>query len=155
MLYWLLARSFPLLYQLQFRALAAAALSFLIVLVLGRRTIRWLVQQKIGDTGATDAEALRSHNISKANTPTMGGVLIVGSILASVVLLSDLTVPYVKYGLVVVIWLAVLGGIDDWLKLTSKSRGSTSRQGLHAWEKLIFQLGLGVLIAWFVFKQGV
>jgi phospho-N-acetylmuramoyl-pentapeptide-transferase len=155
MLYWLLAPSFNLLYQLQFRAFAAACLSFLIVLVLGPRTIQWLVKQKIGDTGATDAEALRGHNSSKANTPTMGGLLIVGSILCSVLLLSDLTIPYVKYGIVVVVWLAVLGGVDDWLKLTARSRGGGSRQGLHAWEKLIFQLGLGLLIAWFVFNKGV
>jgi phospho-N-acetylmuramoyl-pentapeptide-transferase len=60
-----------------------------------------------------------------------------------------------KYGIVVVVWLAVLGGMDDWLKLTAKSRGTGSRQGLYAWEKLIFQLGLGVLISWFVYGQGV
>jgi phospho-N-acetylmuramoyl-pentapeptide-transferase len=143
------------MYQLQFRALAAAGLSFLIVIVLGQPVIRWLVQQKIGDSGATDAEALRHHNQSKANTPTMGGILIVGSILASVFLLGDLSVSYMKYGIVVVVWLAVLGGMDDWLKLTAKSRGTGSRQGLYAWEKLIFQLGLGVLISWFVYGQGV
>jgi phospho-N-acetylmuramoyl-pentapeptide-transferase len=141
--------------QLQFRALAAAALSFLIVVFLGPRTIAWLIRQKIGDSGATDAEALRGHTSSKANTPTMGGILIVGSILMSVFLLSDLSVRYVQFGLVVVIWLAVLGGIDDWLKLTARSRGSGSRQGLYAWEKLVFQLGLGLLISWFVYKQGV
>jgi phospho-N-acetylmuramoyl-pentapeptide-transferase len=158
--YWLLTRRgdagiFQVFGQLQFRALAAAALSFAIVLLLGKPTIAWLVRQKIGDSGATDAEALRGHNSSKANTPTMGGILIVGSILLSVFLLSDLSVRYVQYGLVVLIWLAVLGGVDDWLKLTARSRGSGGRQGLYAWEKLIFQLGLGLLITWFVYKQGV
>jgi phospho-N-acetylmuramoyl-pentapeptide-transferase len=143
------------MYQLQFRALAAAGLAFLIVIVLGRPVIRWLVRQKIGDSGATDAEALRGHNQSKANTPTMGGILIIGSILVSVFLLGDLTVSYMKYGIVVVVWLAELGGVDDWLKLTAKTRGSGSRQGLYAWEKLIFQLGLGVLISWFIYGQGV
>jgi phospho-N-acetylmuramoyl-pentapeptide-transferase len=143
------------MYQLQFRALAAAGLAFLIVIVLGKPVIGWLVRQKIGDSGATDAEALRGHNQSKANTPTMGGILIIGSILASVFLLGDLTVSYMKYAIVVVVWLAVLGGMDDWLKLTAKSRGTGSRQGLYAWEKLIFQLGLGVLISWFIYGQGV
>jgi phospho-N-acetylmuramoyl-pentapeptide-transferase len=143
------------MFQLEFRALAAAGLSFAIVMLLGKPVITWLVRQKIGDTGETDAEALRDHNISKANTPTMGGILIVGSILASVFLLGDLGVSYMKYGIVVVVWLAVLGGMDDWLKLTAKSRGSGSRQGLYAWEKLIFQLGVGVLISWFIYHQGV
>jgi phospho-N-acetylmuramoyl-pentapeptide-transferase len=158
--YWLLTKHgdagiFQVFGQLQFRALAAAALSFVIVLFLGRRTIEWLTRQKIGDSGATDAEMLRGHTSSKANTPTMGGILIVGAILMSVFLLSDLGVRYVQFGLVVVVWLAVLGGIDDWLKLTARSRGSGSRQGLYAWEKLVFQLGLGLLISWFVYKQGV
>lgn len=143
------------MFQLQFRALAAAGLSFVIVLLLGPRVIRWLVRQKIGDSGATDAEILRIHNQGKANTPTMGGILIIGAILASIALLGDLSISYLRYGVVVIVWLAVLGGVDDWLKLTAKSRGTGSRQGLYAWEKLIFQLGLGVLISWFVYNQGV
>src|SRR5262245_38303109 len=69
-----------LLEQLQFRALAAAFLAFAIVLLAGRPTIRWLTRQKIGDTGSTDAEALRSPMSSQANTPTMGGLLVAGSV---------------------------------------------------------------------------
>src|SRR4051812_26222911 len=130
--YWLLtnrgeAGIFQVFGQLQFRALAAAALSFLIVLAMGQHTIAWLIRQKIGDSGATDAEALRDKATGKANTPTMGGLLIVGSILTSVLLLANLDVSYVKYGIVVIVWLAALGGVDDWLKLTAKSRGSGSR----------------------------
>lgn len=139
--------------QLQFRALAAAGLSFLIVLLLGRRVIRWLIRQKIGDAGATDAEALRAHASSKANTPTMGGILIIGAILGSVFLLADLRQFYLQLGVIVMLWLAVLGGFDDWLKLTGKRRGSASRQGLFAWEKLVFQVGLGVLVGYFAFSR--
>jgi phospho-N-acetylmuramoyl-pentapeptide-transferase len=84
----------------------------------------------------------------------MGGILIVGSILTSVLLLANLGVSYTKYGIVVIVWLAMLGGVDDWLKLTAKSRAAGGRQGLYAWEKLVFQLGLGLLIAWFVFNKG-
>ncbi|HYE19395.1 MAG TPA: phospho-N-acetylmuramoyl-pentapeptide-transferase [Tepidisphaeraceae bacterium] len=146
-------RLFSVLDQLQFRALAAAALSFLLVLLLGRRTIAWLTRKKIGDSGLTDAQALRATANAKANTPTMGGILIVGSILTSVLLLADLSQRYVQLGIVVVVWLAVLGSMDDWLKLTAKSRGSSSRQGLYAWEKLVFQLGLGVLVGYFLFAS--
>lgn len=144
---------FGIFNQLQFRALAAAGLSFLIVLLFGKRTIRWLVRMKIGDSGATDAEALRAHNSSKANTPTMGGLLIVGAIAGSTLLLADITHFYVYMGLIVLGWLAVVGGVDDYLKLTAKSRGNASRQGLHAWEKLIFQLGIGILVGWFVYSR--
>jgi phospho-N-acetylmuramoyl-pentapeptide-transferase len=166
MLYWLLDVSkswldarglyglFSVLDQLQFRALAAAFLAFTIVIVLGRPTIRWLLKQKIGDSGATDAEALRAHAGAKANVPTMGGVLIVGAILLASFLLADIRQFYVYLGLVVVVWHAVLGAFDDWLKLTARRRGSGSRQGLYAWEKLIFQLGIGLLVGYFAYKQG-
>lgn len=145
---------FAVLDQLQFRALAAAGLAFAIVIALGKPTIRWLIRKKIGDSGMTDAAALQQHTSSKARTPTMGGILIVGSIVASTLLLADISVFYVKLGLVVLVWLAALGGVDDWLKLTAATRAAGSRQGLYAWEKLVFQLGLGILVGWFLYHQG-
>jgi phospho-N-acetylmuramoyl-pentapeptide-transferase len=149
-MYW----AFRLLDEIQFRALASAGLSFLIVVIAGRPTIRRLRRMKIGDTGLTDAEALRAHTASKANTPTMGGVLIAGALLTSLLLLADLREFYTSLALLLVLWLAVLGGFDDWLKLTSVSRGSGSRQGLYAWEKLVFQLGVGLLVGIFAYRHG-
>ena len=63
--------AFMVLYQVEFRALAAAGVAFAIVLLLGRRTIDFLTRMKIGDTGLTDAEALRGRAQSKANTRVM------------------------------------------------------------------------------------
>lgn len=143
---------FSVLDQIQFRALASAGLSFLLVLLLGRPTIAWLVRKKVGDSGLTDAAALRQVANSKANTPTMGGILIVGAIAVSTLLLGDMSKFYLQLGLVVLFWLAALGSIDDWLKLTAKSRGG-SRQGLFAWEKLVFQLGLGLLVGYFAYQH--
>lgn len=145
---------FGVLDQIQFRALVAAGLSFAIVLALGRTTIRKLIQLKIGDAGETDAEALRTHAASKANVPTMGGVLICGAILSSTLLLADVSQFPIQLGLIVLVWLAVLGGFDDWLKLTAARRGD-GRQGLYAWEKLVFQLGIGLLVGFFAWRQGV
>jgi phospho-N-acetylmuramoyl-pentapeptide-transferase len=155
---WLLKHElygfFSVLDQMQFRALAAAGLAFLIVLAFGKRTIAYLVRMKIGDGGLTDAEALRRVSQSKANTPTMGGILIAAAIFVSAFLLADVSKFYVQLGLIVVVWLAVLGGFDDYLKLTSIKRGSRNRQGLYAWEKLVFQLGLGILIGYFAYQHG-
>lgn len=139
--------------QVEFRAFASAFLSFLIVLVAGKPVIRHLTRLKIGDAGSTDAEALQKHAASKANTPTMGGVLIGGAILISTLLLADIRQMHVQLGLVVLLWLGVLGGFDDWLKLTARRRG-TGRQGLFAWEKLIFQLGVGVIVGYFAYAAG-
>ncbi|MEZ6241944.1 MAG: phospho-N-acetylmuramoyl-pentapeptide-transferase [Phycisphaerales bacterium] len=145
--------AFRLLDEVQFRALAAAGLSFLLVVALGRRAIRLLVSMKIGDSGSTDAEALRAHAASKANVPTMGGALVCGAILVSMLLLADLSTSYVQLGLITLVWLAALGGADDWLKLTAARRGA-GRQGLLAWEKLVFQLGLGLIIGIFAYRAG-
>ena len=140
--------------QREFRVLAAALVSFAIVLFFGKRVIRWLTAKKIGDQAKFDIKALDEANASKANTPTMGGLLIAAAIGASVLLLADLQNTYVRLALVVVAWLAAVGGADDWLKLTAASRGSTSRQGLYAWEKLVFQLGIGVLVGYFAYREG-
>ena len=145
---------FMVLDQLAFRALAAAGVSFALVLLAGRPVIDYLRRKKIGDTGLTDAEALRHRASSKANIPTMGGILIVGGILASTLLLGDISNFYIILGLATLLSFAALGGIDDWLKLTAASRPGASRQGLHAWEKLLFQLGLGLMFAWFVYRNG-
>lgn len=148
--YWI----FRILDQLTFRALAASALAFFIVVFAGKPVIRWLRLKKIGDTGLADTDALHRMAQSKANTPTMGGVLICAAILCSTLLLADIRNFYVIVGMVVLSWLAVLGGMDDWLKLTAASRPNASRQGLHAWEKLVFQIGLGVLVGYFVYHKG-
>jgi len=166
MLYWLVQRlspwlvehkldwAFNVLYQVQFRALAAAGLAFVIVMALGRRVIVMLRRLKVGDTGQTDAELLREVFASKSNVPTMGGLLIVGAIIVATVLLADVRQFYVQVGLIVLVWLAALGGVDDWLKLTAARRGARSRQGLYSWEKLVFQLGLGLLVGLFVYAHG-
>jgi phospho-N-acetylmuramoyl-pentapeptide-transferase len=137
--------------QVQFRALLAAGLSFAIVIAFGKRTIRFLIGLKIGDAGESDAEVLRAHAKSKANVPTMGGILICGAIFASTLLLADISTPKVMLGLFVLVWLAGVGGADDWLKLTASRRG-TGRQGLYAWEKLVFQLGIGLLAGYFAYR---
>ena len=81
----------------------------------------------------------------------MGGILVVGAILGASLLFADLSQFYVQMGLITLLWLAAVGGVDDWLKLTASRRGANSRQGLHSWEKLAFQLGIGLLVGYFAF----
>jgi len=142
------------LYQLEFRAFAAVLLSFAVVLVCGRPVIRWLIRQKIGDSPEFYHADLNQLTASKAATPTMGGILVVGSVLLTTFLLADLHNRYVIIAFIVLGWLAILGGVDDWLKLTSARRGPGSREGLHAWEKLLFQLGIGAVAGLFVYRHG-
>jgi phospho-N-acetylmuramoyl-pentapeptide-transferase len=144
-----------LMYQLEFRAFAAVVLSFVGVLAFGPRTIRWLVRQKIGDAPEFYNAKLNEMMARKAATPTMGGILICGAVGGTVLILADvLHNPYVHLSLAVLVWLVVLGGFDDWLKLTASRRAPGSREGLRAWEKLLFQLGIGAIAGFFLYRHG-
>lgn len=141
-------------YQEEFRALAAVLLSFAIVMALGKRTIWWLLKLKIGDSTEFYNKDLNALMKTREGTPTMGGILICGSILVTSLFLADLTSVYVQLAAVVLVWLALLGGIDDFLKLTASRRAPGSREGLFAWEKMLFQLGIGLIAGLFVYWAG-
>ena len=142
------------LYQLEFRAFFAVVFSFAVVLLLGRRTIRWLIRQKIGDAPEFYHATLNELMASKAATPTMGGILVCGSMLLTILLFADMRNDYVHLAIWVLVWLAAVGGVDDWLKLTSRRRNPNAREGLYAWEKLLFQLGIGLLAGLFTYRYG-
>src|SRR4051812_42609232 len=89
----------------------------------------------------------------KKGTPTMGGVLIIGAIVITTLVLADLSNFYVQMALICLVWLGAVGATDDWLKLTAGRRAG-SRQGLTSLEKLLFQLGLSVLLAVFTYNYG-
>ncbi|MEM8737690.1 MAG: phospho-N-acetylmuramoyl-pentapeptide-transferase [Planctomycetota bacterium] len=135
----------------EFRAVIAIIVSFLIVVGSGRRVIGWLILKKVGDNpdfGRADVNELMK---AKSNTPTMGGVMIAGSIFVTTLLLADLGSYYVRMAMVCLVGLFLLGLVDDWLKLTSAKR-KTGRQGLYSWEKMLFQLALAVILGLFISK---
>ncbi len=145
-----------LMYQLEFRGFAAVVLGFLGVILFGERTIGWLVRQKIGDNPEFYNAKLNEMMARKAATPTMGGILICGSVGGTVLLLADVIHNrYVHLSLIVLLWLVVLGGFDDWLKLTAARRAPGSREGLRAWEKLLFQFGIGAIAGFFLYQTGI
>lgn len=137
-----------------FRAVASVILAFLLVVAFGRRTIRWLVRQKIGDSPEFHNKALNHLTRHKSKTPTMGGALIVGAIFVSVTLLADIREFYIHMALLCLVWLAAVGAADDWLKLTSARRNPGSRDGLFMWEKLVFQVGIALLLGLFIHFHG-
>lgn len=142
-----------LMFQLEFRAFFAVVMSFAFVLAFGRPVIRWLVKLKVGDAPEFYNKSLNELMAGKRNTPTMGGLLIIGSILVTVLLLADMRHFHVLLGIVVILWMAMIGAVDDWLKLTSARRSTGSREGLYAWEKLLFQLGIAILAAVFLYLR--
>lgn len=136
-----------------FRGTMALLCAFALVWALGPAVIRQLVRMKVGDRPEYDHQRLNELTVSKKDTPTMGGVLIVLGVVVNALLWADLGNFYVRMGIFCVVWLAVLGGVDDWLKLTAARRGG-SRDGLRMWEKLVFQVALGALLAVFILRTG-
>src|SRR5579862_3222907 len=99
-----------------FRAVMAMLTSFLLVLLSGGKIIRWLMKQKVGDRPEFHNATLNELTKEKKNTPTMGGIIIIGAILVGSSLLADLYNFYVLAGMFCLFYLAILGGVDDWLK---------------------------------------
>ena len=120
-----------------FRGACAALFCFVLILLLMPRVIRQLIKWKLGDRPQFDHASLNELTRDKSNVPTMGGIMILVPIALATLLFADLTNFYVRMGLVCLLWLGVLGAVDDYLKLTAKRRGK-SRDGLKFHEKLLF-----------------
>ncbi|MBL7106486.1 MAG: phospho-N-acetylmuramoyl-pentapeptide-transferase [Phycisphaerae bacterium] len=135
-----------------FRSVAALLCSFLVAILMGPKVIRWLMVKKIGDRPEFYNETLNELNKKKSNTPTMGGILIVLSVLVSTLLWAKLNNPFVQKAIVLLIWFGGIGCVDDWLKLTA-GRHQRTRDGLKVWEKLVFQIGGAILIAIFLYSD--
>ncbi len=138
--------------DVMFRSVMAVLTSLLIALFIGPRIIRWLMRKKIGDRPEFNHADLNELTKEKANTPTMGGLIILGATLVTTLLWARLDNPFVQKGLFILLWFGGLGAWDDWLKLTAQ-KTQRGRDGLHAWEKLLFQIGCAVLIASYTFMD--
>ncbi|MCH7525956.1 MAG: phospho-N-acetylmuramoyl-pentapeptide-transferase [Planctomycetes bacterium] len=136
-----------------FRGVSAALLCFVLILWLGPSVIRLLVRLKLGDRPEFYHATLNEMLADKKNVPTMGGVMILAAIVIGTLLLADPLNFYVQMGLVCLVWLGVVGAVDDWTKLTGPKK-SRSREGLKSYEKLLFQIGLGVVLGYFVYSYG-
>lgn len=124
---------------ISFRAALAGILSLLIALWAGKGIIRWLQKKQIGET---IRELGLEGQMQKKGTPTMGGIIIILAIIVPTLLLARLDNVYVIIMIISTIWMGVIGGIDDYIKVFKKDK-----EGMKATTKLIGQLMLGVIIA--------
>ena len=124
---------------ISFRAALAGISSLLIALIAGKRIIEWLQKQQIGET---IRDLGLEGQMQKKGTPTMGGIIIILSILIPTFLFAKLNNPYVIVMIVSTIWMGAIGLIDDYIKVFKKDK-----EGMKAKTKLIGQLMLGIIIA--------
>ncbi len=123
---------------LSFRAAAAIILSLLIVIIFGRRIIDFLRRKQIG-------EEIRDlglqGQLQKKGTPTMGGVIILIAILVPMLLVGNLDNIYIQLMLVSTVWLGLIGGLDDYIKVFRHRK-----EGLKGRFKIVGQVGLGIIV---------
>ncbi len=124
---------------LSFRAAAAVLLSLTISMVFGKRLINWLRRKQVGET---IRDLGLDGQMQKTGTPTMGGIIILMSILIPTLLFADLTNVYIQTLLIATVWLGMIGFLDDYIKVFKKDK-----EGLAGRFKIIGQVGAGVIVA--------
>jgi phospho-N-acetylmuramoyl-pentapeptide-transferase len=129
---------FGLFHFLSFRAGAAAVTALIIAFWIGPKIIRKLKEHQIGESAKL--EAPKSH-LSKAGTPTMGGLIILAGILVPALLWADLRNGYIQIIIFVTAALGAVGFLDDYLKVVKKKR-----KGLIEEYKLVGQIIVGLVV---------
>ncbi|HNZ71258.1 MAG TPA: phospho-N-acetylmuramoyl-pentapeptide-transferase [Prolixibacteraceae bacterium] len=124
---------------ISFRASASVILSLIITMVFGKKIIRLLQKKQIG-------EEIRNLGLEgqmqKKGTPTMGGVIIIASILVPTLLFARLDNIYTWLMIITTVWLGFIGFVDDYIKVFRKDK-----KGLAGKFKVLGQVSLGILVA--------
>ena len=128
---------------ISFRAAAAIITSLLISTIFGKRIIDFLRKKQIG-------ESIRDlgldGQIEKTGTPTMGGLIIIISTIIPVFLFANLKNIYIILLIVTLVWMGIIGFVDDYIKLYKKDK-----DGLRGKYKIIGQIILGLFVGFTLF----
>jgi phospho-N-acetylmuramoyl-pentapeptide-transferase len=127
-------RIFHVFQYITFRCILAALTALIISFVLGPIVIKYLSKYGIGQT--VRGEGPQSH-LKKAGTPTMGGVLILISVVLAVLLWADLRSRYIWITLLVAIGFGLIGWIDDYRKLICKNSVGLTPRWKYFWQSII------------------
>lgn len=136
---------------LTFRIAMAVLLSLVIATVYGKRLILFLQKKQIGET-VRELGLQGEHQ--KKGTPTMGGLIILLSILIPTLLFANLDKVYIRLMVLCTVWLGIIGFLDDYFKIKARraalSKGESYKKkdsdGLAGISKIIGQVGLGIII---------
>ncbi len=124
---------------ISFRSLLALILSLAISMWFGERFVKYMKRRQITET-ARD-EKIDPFGTQKVGVPTMGGIIIIVSVLVPVLLLGRLRNVYLLLMIATTIWLGFLGGMDDFIKIFRKDK-----EGLKGKYKIIGQIGIGFIV---------
>ncbi|MDR1370245.1 MAG: phospho-N-acetylmuramoyl-pentapeptide-transferase [Dysgonamonadaceae bacterium] len=121
-----------------FRSSMAVVFALLISTIIGGKIICMLQKKQVGEVVR---DLGLEGQLSKKGTPTMGGIMIIISILIPVLLFARLNNVYIVLMLITTIWLGAVGFIDDYIKVFKKNK-----DGLNGKAKIVGQIGLGLIV---------
>jgi phospho-N-acetylmuramoyl-pentapeptide-transferase len=123
---------------ISFRSAAAVITSLIISLLIGKRIIQYLQKKQVG-------EVVRNLGLEgqykKEGTPSMGGVIILASIIIPTILFAKIGNIYIILMLITTIWLGLIGFLDDYIKIFKKNK-----EGLAGRFKVAGQIGLAIIV---------
>lgn len=128
-----------------FRAAGAAITALLISFIFGPKIIKIMKRKQIGEQAKLELEGVGLHS-GKSGTPTMGGIIVLLSLLLPTILWANVSNIYVILILSVTIWLGGVGFLDDYLKVVKKKQ-----KGLIAKYKLFGQITIGLLLGTIIY----
>lgn len=123
---------------ISFRALGSTVLSLFIAATYGKTIINYLRKKQMGET---IRDLGLAGQMEKAGTPTMGGFIILASLLIPVLLFAKLSNVYIVLLIITALWTGLIGFVDDYLK-----KFKNNKDGLHGRFKIVGQVGLGVIV---------
>ena len=124
---------------ISFRSLLALIMSLLISAWFGEHFIRWMKRRNISETARDPS--IDPFGIEKKGVPTMGGIIIIVSILIPVLLLGRMRNIYLILMIITTVWLGFLGFMDDYIKIFKKNK-----EGLKGIYKIIGQVSIGFIV---------
>lgn len=124
---------------ISFRSLLALMLSLIISAWFGEKFIKFLRSKQITETQR--AADIDPFGVKKIGVPSMGGVIIIVAILVPVLLLGRLRNIYLILMIVTTVWLGLLGGLDDYIKIFRRNK-----EGLKGRYKIVGQVSIGLIV---------
>ena len=121
------------------RTAFAAATALIFSLIIGKKIILWLKKMQLKEVIREDL-GLQTH-LKKSDTPTMGGVIIIFSMIIPAILWMNIYSIYTWMIIFVVLVLGIVGFIDDYIKVVKRNKS-----GLHGWFKVIGQVSVGIVL---------
>lgn len=123
-----------------FRSAGAAITALLISLIFGQTIIRFLQKKQIGEQSKAELQAVGNHH-AKAGTPTMGGIIVLISVLLPTLFWANILNWFVIVIFITTLWLGLVGFLDDFLKVVKKYP-----KGLIGKYKIVGQFSVGLFI---------